>query len=260
MGITKTRIIKVDIYIDIETLRSSESHRMQIIDETKENFKAPYNLSKGQAENDLVDNGYEFEGSTKYISKDDMIALWEKELAEAKSADVAYEKWEKTSFNPDVAPIACICIEYDDYKQSFPLSKYLTENHMLDDFHRNVEIICSSHGEMIKKPNFIGHNIAKFDLPFIWKRSVINNVKTCKDVKWVDAKHGYNCYDTMVAWSGYGNRISTDNLAKLLGIKGKSDMDGSMVYDAWQADPQKVIDYCHDDVAMVREIHKRLIK
>ena len=76
---------------------------------------------------------------------------------------------------------------------------------------------------------FIGHNLAKFDLPFIWKRSVINNVPTCKGVKWNDAKHGYSCYDTMTAWAGYGNRISADNLCKLLGIKGKTEgMDGSV--------------------------------
>lgn len=250
----------MDIYIDIETLRSSEEHRMQIIDDVKENFKAPNNLSKGQAEKDLLENGYEFEGSTKYISKDDMIASWEKELAEVKSANVAQEKWEKTSFNPDVAPIACICIEADGYKQSFPLNKYRNEKKMLSEFHFVVIELCSEHGEIIRKPNFIGHNIAKFDLPFIWKRSVINNVKSNYGVKWVDAKHGCNCYDTMTAWAGYGNRISADNLAKLLGIKGKSDMDGSMVYDTWQVDPQKVISYCHDDVQMVKQIHERLTK
>jgi hypothetical protein len=121
--------------------------------------------------------------------------------------------------------------------------------------------MCSNQGAIIHKPNFIGHYITKFDLPFIWKRSVINDVKTCEGVKWVDAKHGYNCYDTMTAWAGYGNSISADNLCKLLGIKGKTEgMDGSLVYDTWQTDPQKVIDYCHDDVSMIKAIHERLTK
>jgi len=44
----------------------------------------------------------------------------------------------------------------------------------------------------------------------------------------------------------------------LLGITGKGDMDGSKVYDEWQANPQKVIEYCADDVRMVSELHKRL--
>jgi len=253
----------MNIYIDIETLRSPEEHRLQIINEVKENFKAPSGLSKGQAASDL---GLDPKSDdVKYTSKDDMIARWEKELAEEKSADVANTQWEKTSFNSDVAPIACICIGWIDevgsYRSAvFETATVLSEAEMLEEFHGYITSLCVANGAQIKKPNFIGHNISKFDLPFIWKRSVINDVKTCQDVKWVDARHGSNCFDTMVAWAGFGNRISADNLSRLLGIKGKSDMDGSMVYDAWQVDHKKVIDYCYDDVAMVKAIHERLIK
>jgi len=248
----------MDIYLDIETLRSPEEHRMQIIDDVKENFKAPSGLSKGQA---AIDLGLTDKDEIKFTSKDDMIARWEKELAETKSADVAQALWEKTSFNPDVAPIACICIDSFGCSLEFTVDSYGDELCMLVAFHNHINDICSKNGELIYKPNFIGHNLAKFDMPFIWKRSVINSVKTCEGVKWNDANHGYNCYDTMIAWAGYGNRISADNLSKLLGIKGKTEgMDGSLVYDTWQADPQKVIDYCHDDVAMVKAIHERLTK
>jgi hypothetical protein len=252
----------MNIFIDIETLRSPESHRLQIIEDVKANFKAPSTLTKGQA---AIDLGMTDKDEIKFTAKDAMIARWENELAESKSESVANEKWEKTSFNPDVAPIACICIGYfsdGEYKKiEFTNDHLTTEANMLDDFHFTVNDICSKNGAQVSKPNFIGHYITKFDLPFIWKRSVINNVKTCEGVKWVDAKHGYNCYDTMTAWAGYGNSISADNLCNLLGIKGKTEgMDGSLVYDTWQTDPQKVIDYCHDDVQMVKEIHARLTK
>jgi len=249
----------MNIYLDIETLRSPEEHRMQIIDDVKENFKAPSGLSKGQA---AIDLGLTDKDEIKFTSKDDMIARWEKELAEEKSADVAQALWEKTSFNPDVAPIACICIDAGGGGMyEFHTSGFDDEQDMLGYFHKRVESLCSENGVVIRKPNFIGHYITKFDLPFIWKRSVINDVKTCQGVKWNDARHGVNCYDTMTAWAGYGNSISADNLCKLLGIKGKTEgMDGSLVYDTWQADPQKVIDYCHQDVAMVKAIHERLIK
>ena len=50
-------------------------------------------------------------------------------------------------------------------------------------------------------------------------------------------------------------------LCNILGIKGKTEgMDGSLVYDTWQTDPHKVIEYCHDDVTLVKEIHARLTK
>ena len=251
----------MDIYIDIETLRSPEEHRLQILEDVKANFKAPTGMTKGAMAKDLGLDDKE----AKFISAGDMKARWESEMEESKSADVAQEKWEKTSFNPDVAPIACICINHPDNEKhkslSFSLTEYASEQDILMDFHGYIEAICSEHGEMIRKPNFIGHNIAKFDLPFIWKRSVINNVSTVKGVKWIDAKHGYNCYDTMTAWSGYGNMISAKNLSSILGLDGKmEDMDGSKVYDTWQTGPQKVIDYCFDDVAMVKRIHERLIK
>ena len=253
----------MDIYIDIETLRSPESHRLQILADVKANFKAPSTLTKAEA---AIDLGLTDAKEIKFTSKDDMISRWEKELAESKAESVANEKWEKTSFDPNVAPIACICIRANnDIPRYFSTSVYpdsdCAEETMLKDFHEWVDYICSKNDTQVTKPNFIGHYITKFDLPFIWKRSVINDVTTCKGVKWIDAKHGYNCYDTMTAWSGYGNSISADSLCGLLGIKGKTEgMDGSKVYDTWQTDPQKVIEYCHADVAMVKEIHERLIK
>jgi len=248
----------MDIYIDIETLRSPEAHRLQIIDDVKENFKAPSTLSKGQA---AIDLGLTDKDEIKFTSKDDMITRWEKELAEEKSADVAQDLWEKTSFNPDVAPIACICIVLNGERYQFDVKESGDEAIMLGHFHRFIEGTCTLNAVQIRKPNFIGHNLAKFDLPFIWKRSVINDVKVCSGVKWQDGRHGQHFYDTSTAWAGFGKRIGADNLSKLLGLKGKTEgMHGSKVYDTWQVDPQKVIGYCHDDVAMVKRIHERLIK
>jgi len=257
----------MNIYIDIETLRSPEEHRLQILEETKANFKAPSTLTKAQA---VIDLGLTDYKEIKFISKDDMIARWEKELAESKAGDVAQALWEKTSFNPDVAPIACICISHTGENGqvktvNWDVNEIPTEKAMLQMFHNYVMALCSkllSGGTIeYQKPNFIGHYITKFDLPFIWKRSVINDVVCVSGVKWNDARHVVNCYDTMTAWAGYGNSISADNLASLLGLKGKTEgMDGSMVYDEWQKDPQKVINYCHDDVAMIKRIHERLIK
>ena len=252
----------MNIFIDIETLRAPEETRLQMLEDVKANFKAPSTLTKGQA---AIDLGLTDANEIKFTSKDDMIARWEKELAESKSGDVAQASWEKTSFNPDVAPIACICIGWydgDTYRSlEFTNDHLTTESNMLEDFHFTVNELCSKNGAQLSKPLFIGHNLAKFDLPFIWKRSVINNVACCVGVKWNDARHGSNCFDTMTAWAGFGNRISADNLCKILNIKGKTEgMDGSLVYDTWQTDPQKVIDYCHDDVTLVKEIHARLTK
>ena len=53
-------------------------------------------------------------------------------------------------------------------------------------------------------------------------------------------------------------RVSMDKLCKALGIPGKDGFDGSMVAATWPVDPQKVIDYCKQDVERTRQMYKRL--
>jgi hypothetical protein len=250
----------MNIYIDIETLRGSKEHKKQLLEDTKANFKAPSTLTKTQAAKDL---GITDSKEIKFTTAGDMIKRWETELAEEKSELVANEKWEKTSLDPNFAPIACICIgwyEDETYKTAaFNQSEFTNEAEMLEEFNFTVNNICSRHGAQIHKPFFIGHNIARFDLPFIWKRSIINNVKTCAGVKWIGAKHDQHCFDTMIAWAGFCSKISADNLCEILNIKGKTNgMCGSLVYDEWQKNPQKVIDYCADDVTLVKNLHERM--
>ena len=110
-----------------------------------------------------------------------------------------------------------------------------------------------------RKPFFIGHYISGFDLKFLFQRAVINNIDPGFDLR-QDAKHGSQIYDTMLAWAGYGDKISQDNLCKALGIKGKpDDIDGSKVWDFVKAgDVEKVAAYNKDDVKKVREIYKRM--
>jgi DNA polymerase elongation subunit (family B) len=105
---------------------------------------------------------------------------------------------------------------------------------------------------------FIGHYISGFDLKFVWQRAVILGVKPPFNLPF-RGRHGSDYFDTMNEWAGYKDRISMDNLAKALGIEGKGDMDGSMVWDAWKGgEYAKVCEYNADDVRIVREIHKRL--
>ena len=63
----------------------------------------------------------------------------------------------------------------------------------------------------------------------------------------------------MYAWAGYGNRISQDNLCKLLGLPTKPGMSGKDVWPAWQAgEYDKIAQYCKYDVDTVCELHNRL--
>ncbi len=102
-------------------------------------------------------------------------------------------------------------------------------------------------------PQFIGHNIVKFDDRFIFQRSVINDVQPYYKA------NKLNTYDTMTEWAGYGGTVSLDKLCKVLGIEQKGDIDGSKVWEYIQAGKiNEVAEYCAKDVERVREIHKRM--
>ncbi|OOF85618.1 ribonuclease H [Rodentibacter ratti] len=102
-------------------------------------------------------------------------------------------------------------------------------------------------------PQFIGHNITKFDDRFIFQRSVINGVKPYYTAT------RQNTYDTMTEWAGYGGTVSLDKLCKVLGIEQKGDIDGSKVWQAVQDGRiNEVAEYCSKDVERVRQVYKRM--
>ena len=111
----------------------------------------------------------------------------------------------------------------------------------------------------IRSPLWIGHNLAAFDLPFIYKRCVINNIKPPVRIPTNPNPWDSQVFDTMFEWSGRGNRISQDNLCRALGLETKQGMTGSDVYDYWkQGRIKEIAEYNASDVRTVREIHKRM--
>lgn len=104
-------------------------------------------------------------------------------------------------------------------------------------------------------PQFIGHNLSKFDDLFIFQRCVINNVIPA----YTTTRN--NVYDTMLEWAGYNRDkyVSLEKLCQVLGIEGKGDIDGSKVWEFVQNGKIKqVAEYCEKDVERVRAVYKRM--
>ena len=86
----------------------------------------------------------------------------------------------------------------------------------------------------------IGHNIVDFDLPYIYKRAVINNINTYGIKIPVNARHGsQDCYDTMKQWNGWQTKAggSLDAISRVLGLDEKNGVDlvqKSMSHYSWQ--------------------------
>jgi 3'-5' exonuclease len=108
----------------------------------------------------------------------------------------------------------------------------------------------------------IGHNVFDFDLPFLYKRSVVHRVQP--SVRLSLARYRSRpVFDTMKEWELWAWRpgIKLAELAEVLqlGVTKADGMDGSRIYDRFHAGcHQKIADYCMRDVEMTRKIYYRL--
>ncbi|HMH15681.1 MAG TPA: hypothetical protein VK578_21455 [Edaphobacter sp.] len=95
---------------------------------------------------------------------------------------------------------------------------------------------------------FIAHNGLSFDLPFIWRRSVVNQVRP----RFQFDLRRYKTepiYDTMCVWGNWEPRgnVSLDALAKGLGLGSKSG-SGAEVSGLWNSGRfEELADYCLHD-------------
>jgi len=110
-------------------------------------------------------------------------------------------------------------------------------------------------------PYLCGHYISGFDLKFIKHRCIVHGIQVPQWLK-VNAKPwDESIRDTMILWAGARDTISLDELCTILGIEGKGDVDGSMVYDMWLDGKFKEIsEYCAADVEKVRKINQLFLK
>jgi hypothetical protein len=101
----------------------------------------------------------------------------------------------------------------------------------------------------------VGFNILGFDLPTIYIRSMLLDVKPSRrlDLKpW-----GSDCVDLMAVRFPKSSAKRLKWLAAAMGIEVPAgDVDGSQVEELWKSDPAKVGEYVRSDVAVTRELHQ----
>ena len=226
----------MNLYLDIETLPTTDK---AVIDALAETITAP-----GQ------------------YKKPESIAEWLKENKEQAVKDLVA----KTSFDALYGSIACICYAFDDGEVfGVDCNSSNGESYMFEHFYTHIYDVTGvphNAGMEYLPLTICGHNVAGFDLPFLKQRSIILEITPIDQMrKAMSAKKwDTSCIaDTMLMWSDEPQkRVSMDKLCKAFGLEGKGDFDGSMVADTWPIDPNKVIEYCKDDVRRTREIYKRI--
>jgi len=109
-------------------------------------------------------------------------------------------------------------------------------------------------------PTFIGHNVKNFDLQWIWRHGArFGMIHLCNLIP----RHKFSdrVQDTAEMWAGpdFKAVCSLNKIAEFLGLGGKGDFDGSMVYDAYMnGEHDKIRDYCADDVRLTRAVYQAL--
>lgn len=218
------------VFFDIETI---PSQLPGILDELKASVRAP-----GQ------------------YKKPESIAEWLKENrdTEAESA------WLKTSFDGGIGHVCVIGLAVDDGPaRSYQVSatgygNREEETIVLQDFFSDLTDI----GRCV----FVGHNIIGFDLPFLWKRCMVLNVKPPLWFPRNPSKYSSEMVrDTMLLWD-QDQRAggSMDRICKLMGIPGKGDVSGADVWPMVKSgDVASVAAYCRGDVERTRAMFNRMI-
>lgn len=213
-------------YLDIETIPASDQ---EIINRIAANVTPPASMKKA-----------------------DTIAAWEAE----KKPEAIAEAVSKTGLNGAYGQVAFIGFAMDDADPvcfSWPLS-HLNESDLLASFSERISALVGN-----RYPTVVGHNVASFDLRFLWQRAMVLGVRLPAWLPRDPKPWGDDVFDTMTKWAGARDYIKMDELCFVLGIDGKGDIDGPMIADLFaKHEYQKIADYCISDVEKTRQIHRRM--
>jgi len=231
----------MNVFIDLETIPDQSEGAIEAIAESIA-VSVPSDLTKPK----LMDA---IGTDDKYKTVPELKEIWLDMFGQDQKMIQAKEKWLKTSFDGGYGEIICIGFELNHGTECL----YGDEKRILKSFWDYIGDELNG-----RKPFFIAHN-AKFDIPFLWKRSVINNVAVPNGFN-PHGRHGVSHYCTMEAWAGYGNRISLNNLAKILGCESKTEgMSGDQVWPEFKkGNIEKIANYCKQDVNVLRQVYNKM--
>jgi|KBSMisStaDraftv2_1062788.scaffolds.fasta_scaffold136672_2 DNA polymerase elongation subunit (family B) len=190
--------------------------------------------------------------------------LWIDKISKTMPENISHEECyvQRAGIMAEFGKIICICIGYFTHNESKELTLRIKsiygddEKIILQSFKDVVEKICKHN----KNFEFAGHNIREFDIPFICRRFLINEIELPSCLQIHGAKPWeVKMVDTLQWWKfgDYKNYISLNLLANVLNVPtSKTDMDGSMVQHVYynEKDLRRIAEYCMRDVIVVANV------
>jgi len=197
-------------------------------------------------------------------------AEWVKKAKFVKSAtegntDPAILFGERGGIFSEFAKVVCIgfgSLHNQDNGWKMRLKSLVNDNEkfLLNDFCR----VLGKFSEHYKDLRFCGHNIKEFDIPFLCRRMIINDIPLPQSLHMAGKKPWEVSHlDTMDMWrfGDHKNFTSLSLLAEVLGIPSpKSDLDGSMVAGVYwvEKDLARIGAYCLQDVLTSAKVYLKL--
>lgn len=189
--------------------------------------------------------------------------IWEKKFANSTvlnqySVEESYNQ--KAAIFSEYGKIICISIGmYDKSKDEFRLKSFFgkDEKIVLSDF----EKFCAG---LKRKFIFCGHNIKEFDIPYLCRRLLINQIQIPKILDFQDKKPWeIEMVDTLQLWKfgDFKNYTSLETLTTIFEIPTpKNDIDGSQVGAVyWIEDNlERIVNYCQQDVIAVIQLYRKI--
>ncbi len=194
--------------------------------------------------------------------------LWFEKKGKQKPEDVSHADYyfDNAAIFAEFGKIVCITAGWyiqDGMFQGFEVKSFAgnDEVKLLKDF----SFFLRQQFAMNRNLQLCGHNIKEFDVPYICRRLIMNNLKLTDYLESLQTKKPWEAglLDTMDMWKfgDYKNYISLKLLAHCLGIPSPKDdiagKDVGRVY--WKEDGlQRIVTYCQKDVLTVGQIILKL--
>lgn len=164
------------------------------------------------------------------------------------------ESYAKSAFDGTFSRIVCIgLLEFSDQMEARSAVAWYGQNEreLLRQFWARLA--------QDRPALYITHNGLGFDLPFIKKRSIINQVKPSLEINLAKFR-SEPVYDTMAIWSNWDTRgwVKLDVLARALQVEAKSG-SGEQVAGMWERrQGRELAQYCLQDTYVTYACYCRM--
>lgn len=171
--------------------------------------------------------------------------------------------YKNSGLYPEFARVVCISTSVGWVRKSF--SNRISERKIFEDFFKYLD----EHDDCVLG----GFNIIKFDIPFLWKRAIIQGIKPHKKlcVAWTKPRERLEV-DVMNLWKHDSFSCSLDLLCMtLLGHSPKTwEISAKDVFDVYYSDRpadeklgtdsrvEKIVKYCESDVEYTMKCYQKI--